>query len=63
VYRTDASRLLYLEDRLKKLEKPGDPLPRLESIVDWKAAGRWVLGERQFMAGSTMWPTRQCQAS
>ena len=25
------------EDRLAKLEKLGDPLPRLESIVDWQA--------------------------
>ena len=25
------------EDRLAKLEKLGDPLPRLDSIVDWKA--------------------------
>ena len=23
------------EDRLTKLEKLGDPLPRLDSIVDW----------------------------
>jgi hypothetical protein len=25
------------EDRLAKLEKLGDPLPRLQSVVDWKA--------------------------
>ena len=25
------------EDRLAKLEKLGDPLPRLDSIVDWQA--------------------------
>ena len=25
------------EDRLTKLEKLGDPLPRLDSIVDWQA--------------------------
>ena len=25
------------EDRLSKLEKLGDPLPRLDSIVDWQA--------------------------
>ncbi len=25
------------EDRLAKLEKLGDPLPRLDSIVDWRA--------------------------
>ena len=27
------------EGRLKKLKKLGDPLPRLEGIVDWQAFG------------------------
>lgn len=40
------------EDRLAKLEKLGDPLPRLDSIVDWQAfAARQ--GERSEGGSST----------
>ena len=43
------------EDRLAKLERQGDPLPRLDSVVDWESFRPLLKVIRQKTAQKQWW--------